>query len=304
MKTGGLRRSVLKDRGVTSPGPEVRDRSGSPDEMSGNAAERIRRIRLTPTDPPCILVPTGWYVTMVTILPRIRNKDQTRSRLLDAALEVIRTKGYAGTSVDDICAAAGVTKGSFFHHFESKEALALAAVTHFGVMAASLFEAGAYRSLADPLDRVLGYIDLRIELLRGRMCDITCLLGTLVQETYDTHPAIRAACEAGMQGHIAEVTREIAAARQRYCPHAAWTAESLARHTQAVIQGALILAKAGGDAGIAVESLGHLRRYIEMLFSGSAGGGGTAMAGGSDGSTGSDGSRGSDGPGDRPPAAR
>jgi TetR/AcrR family transcriptional repressor of nem operon len=48
-------------------------------------------------------------------------QHSSKTRLLDAALTVIRTKGYAATTVDDICHAAGVTKGSFFHHFKSKD---------------------------------------------------------------------------------------------------------------------------------------------------------------------------------------
>jgi TetR/AcrR family transcriptional regulator, transcriptional repressor for nem operon len=47
---------------------------------------------------------------------------------------------------------------------------------------------------------------------------------------------------------------------------AKWTARSLALHTQAVLQGAFILAKAKGDAAVARESIDHLRRYIEQLF--------------------------------------
>jgi DNA-binding transcriptional regulator YbjK len=55
----------------------------------------------------------------------------SRKKLLDAALYVIRAKGYEATTVDDICAAAELSKGSFFHHFKSKEDLALAAAEHF-----------------------------------------------------------------------------------------------------------------------------------------------------------------------------
>ena len=66
--------------------------------------------------------------------------------------------------------------------------------------------------------------------------------------------------------------------RQRFCPfaglafqlfepaHADWSAESLALHTQAVLQGAFILAKAKGGATIAADSIDHLRRYVELLF--------------------------------------
>jgi Bacterial regulatory proteins, tetR family len=45
---------------------------------------------------------------------------------LDAAVQVIRAKGYSAMTIDDVCLAAGLTKGSFFHHFKSKEELALA----------------------------------------------------------------------------------------------------------------------------------------------------------------------------------
>jgi TetR/AcrR family transcriptional repressor of nem operon len=47
----------------------------------------------------------------------------------------------------------------------------------------------------------------------------------------------------------------------------AWTAESLARHMQAVLQGGFILAKAGDDSAYVKESIAHLRRYVEFLFS-------------------------------------
>jgi TetR/AcrR family transcriptional repressor of nem operon len=196
-------------------------------------------------------------------------QTQTRSnpkvKLLDAALCVIRTKGYTATTVEDICLAANVTKGSFFHHFKTKEQLAIEAASHFGLMASGLFEA-PYRGAADPLDRVLGYIDLRIAILRGELPEYTCLLGTMVQEVYDTHPPIRVACDQYISEHAAEVAKDIEAAKKLYAPEAPWSAESLAFYTQAVIQGALVLAKAKLGPEIAVECLTHLRRYVEMLF--------------------------------------
>src|SRR6516165_7173624 len=92
-------------------------------------------------------------------------QPDSRTRLLDTAMQVIRAKGYSGTTVDDICSAAGLTKGAFFHHFESKEDLALAAAAHFSQMAERLFGAAPYRHHADPLDRLLGYVDFRSALL-------------------------------------------------------------------------------------------------------------------------------------------
>jgi TetR/AcrR family transcriptional regulator, transcriptional repressor for nem operon len=190
----------------------------------------------------------------------------SRQKLLEAAIALIREKGYAATSVDDLCGMAGVTKGAFFHHFKSKDTLAIAATDHWIERSSALFEAAPYRAHSDPLDRVLGYLDFRKKLLVGTLVEFSCLAGTMVQEVYVSHPEIARACEASICGHAATLEVDIAAAMKRYRIRARWTAASLALHTQAVLQGAIILAKAKGGADVAIESVEHLRRYIELLF--------------------------------------
>ena len=187
-------------------------------------------------------------------------------RLLDAAVDVIRAKGYSATRVEDICAAAGLTKGAFFHHFAGKEACAIAAAAHFAARADALFDAAPYAALADPRARALGYIDFRKAILQGELPQFTCLLGTMVQEAYETHPAIRQACDRYIREHADRLAADLAAAKAIYAPEATWKPESLALYTQAALQGAFVLAKASGGAEIAVECLDHLRRYVEMLF--------------------------------------
>ena len=193
-------------------------------------------------------------------------RHESKTRLLDAALHVIRAKGYSAATVDDICGAAGVTKGSFFHHFKGKDDLALAAVEHFSTMADGLFATAPYRGLKDPLERLLGYVDFRAAILSGALPEFTCLLGTLVQETYDTHPAIRRACDRCMSSHIAALSRDVTLARQLYAPHAPWSVDSVGYFIQSVLQGAFIFAKAKQSPAVARESLAHLRRYLTLLF--------------------------------------
>lgn len=189
-----------------------------------------------------------------------------RTRLLEAALALVREQGYSSTSVDALCAAAGVTKGAFFHHFRSKDALAVAAANHWSEITGAFFATAPYQQLKDPLQRVLGYLEFRKAILKGELAEYTCLVGTMVQEAYGTSPEIRAACEASICGHAAQVEADIAAAMKQRRLRARWTAASLALHTQAVLQGAFILAKATGDAGVAAASIDHLHRYIELLF--------------------------------------
>jgi TetR/AcrR family transcriptional regulator, transcriptional repressor for nem operon len=193
-------------------------------------------------------------------------KAGARRELLDAALTLIREKGYASTSVDELCAQAGVSKGAFFHHFKSKDALAVAAADHWSEITGALFATAPYHKHEDPLERVLGYVDFRKALIRGELAEFTCLVGTMVQETYATNPDIRKACEASIFGHAAKLVADIAEAMKRHRVRATWTAEGLALHTQAVLQGAFILAKAKGDPKIATASIDHLHRYIELLF--------------------------------------
>jgi TetR/AcrR family transcriptional regulator, transcriptional repressor for nem operon len=196
-----------------------------------------------------------------------RGQD-SRLRILDAALGVFRTKGYTATTVDDLCAAAGVTKGSFFHHFDSKEAAALAAIAHWNETTGALFAAAPYRQVEDPRERLLAYLDFRAALVRGELPEFTCLLGTLVQETFASHPALQAACSAGIEAHARTLVPTIEAAQAQYAPEADWSAESLARHTQAVLQGGFVLAKALDDPRAALDAIAHLKRYVAQLFPG------------------------------------
>jgi TetR/AcrR family transcriptional repressor of nem operon len=191
---------------------------------------------------------------------------QSRTRLLDAALRVIRSQGYAATTVEDICHSAGVTKGSFFHHFKSKDDLALAAVAHWRAMTESFFASAPYHRPVDPLQRLLGYADFRAAILTGELPDYTCLLGTLVQETYGTHPHIRQACDAALTSHVVALTRDVEAAKALYAPNARWTTESVGIFIQSVLQGAFIFAKARQTPEVAREAIDHLRRYLLLLF--------------------------------------
>jgi TetR/AcrR family transcriptional repressor of nem operon len=109
-------------------------------------------------------------------------------------------------------------------------------------------------------------VDLRKAILQGELPEFTCLIGTMVQEVYDTHPAIRVACDKSISEHAATLEADIADCMRLYGVTGDWTACSLALYTQAVIQGAFILAKAKGGPAVAADCIDHLRRYLKLLF--------------------------------------
>lgn len=192
--------------------------------------------------------------------------SSSRERLLDAAIELIRTKGYAAMRVEDVCEATGLTKGSFFHHFASKEEIAMAAAERFASRADAMFTRASYRERGDALQRLLGYIDFRQGAMQGELAAFTCLLGMLAQETFSTHPKLSEAAGRHIDAHAATLEADIAAAQAAHAPDAPWTPHSLALFTQAVIQGAFVLAKSHHDPAIAADCLDHLRRYLELTF--------------------------------------
>ena len=103
----------------------------------------------------------------------MQHQHESKTKLLYATLRVVRAKGYTATRIEDVCAEAGLTKGSFFHHFKSKEDLALSAVAHWDARTAAFFATAPYHDAADPLSRVIAYIEFRKAILTGDLPDFT-----------------------------------------------------------------------------------------------------------------------------------
>ncbi len=189
-----------------------------------------------------------------------------RIALLDAALALVRRQGWAATSIDQLCRTAGVTKGAFFHHFVSKEALGVAAAQHWGTVTSALFAQAAYHRHADPLARILAYLDFRAALAHGPLEQITCFAGTTVQETFASSDPIRAACGDTIFEHAQRLEADFREAIALHPPASPVTAASLALHTQAVLQGGFVIAKARGDNQPVLDAIEHLKRYLTLLF--------------------------------------
>ena len=130
---------------------------------------------------------------------RERRKREVHDRILEAAVDLFEQQGFDATKVDEICELAGVSKGSFYHAFDSKEDLGLAVLEAFGERNARLIAGGPQAHVADPVDRALQLLD-HLMATAGEMWGSGCLLGNFALDLAETHPAIRQAVSDAFRG--------------------------------------------------------------------------------------------------------
>ena len=186
--------------------------------------------------------------------------EETRKKLIDAATDLVRRQGYNATSVDDICRQAGITKGAFFHHYASKEALVEAALDAWRDMFSEVLKGGDFHALRDPRKRVLGFMDFMTGLFADPQMLKSCLAGTTAQEAAMTHPNLRVAantCFVKLEEYFQTLLDGAMKGSRRKVDTA-----SLAALWVATMQGSLILFKASQDASLIAKNMTHVRAYI------------------------------------------
>lgn len=179
----------------------------------------------------------------------------------------MRVRGFNATTVDDICEAAGVTKGGFFHYFKSKEDLAGAAVMRFDDARAKESADAPFRRLADPLERVFGRLDFAKESRGGNKGSTKgCLVGMFAQELSFTNPKLRRACEERFAWIAKDFEADLAEAKALYAPRVDFDPKRLAMLYVSIVQGSLMLAKAAASNRVLVENIEQFRAYLQTLF--------------------------------------
>jgi TetR/AcrR family transcriptional repressor of nem operon len=139
-------------------------------------------------------------------------RPSLREKLASSAVDTLHARGFHGCSIQDITDAAGVPKGSFFNHFENKEALAIEALERY-VKSARL---DILRDQTiSPLERLKRYFNLLTEKIEGAGFQRGCLLGNFALEMADAHPQVRDKLRVAFEGWsriLESVLREAQAA--------------------------------------------------------------------------------------------
>lgn len=187
----------------------------------------------------------------------------TREKLLQAGLALMLSKGYAATTVDEICAAAGVSKGSFYHAFESKEHLALAILDDYFQRQIDAYGNGPHRDIRDPRARALAFVD-HVEATAGGMWRHGCLLGVFALDMADSSPTIQARLAELFERMACGLTRLFEPLLEGSRPERP-SARELADHFIATVEGSIVLAKAHQDGGRIADGVRAFRRYLDCV---------------------------------------
>lgn len=197
---------------------------------------------------------------------RERDPSGTRQALIDATVRLMLKQGFAGTSVDMICKEAGLTKGSFFHHFSSKEGIGKAAVEWWGQMGTSLYAVAWNNSEIDPLEQIHQMLDIMTGFTMRKDDVCVCMVGMMSQELAATNPVIQAACAKELQSWTDNVARMLAAAKKKYKPVTNFDPKAVAWFLNSLWQGSMLVGKACESQAMIRANLKLARVFVDGLF--------------------------------------
>jgi TetR/AcrR family transcriptional repressor of nem operon len=200
-----------------------------------------------------------------------KKAEMTRDRILDAAQAQVMERGFAATSVDAIQEAAGISRGTFFYHFASKDELARALIERYARQDHELTEslmARAENLATDPLQQALVFMGLFEELFREvGPVRAGCLFASYSYEAQlfdeETHRLIADSLE-----HFRRIFGgKLEQAIDRHPPVVPDVDPyDLADLASSAFQGAYVLWRVTNESERIAMPIEHFRKYLELLF--------------------------------------
>jgi TetR/AcrR family transcriptional repressor of nem operon len=178
----------------------------------------------------------------------------TREKLVRTAERLMLRDGYCATRVDDVIGKAGLSKGSFYHFFDSKEALGLAALERYYADRMKRLAAGTYAAETDPLRRANGFLE-HASHVAADVWNAGCLLANLATDAAGSSRVIASALRkrtSDLRALLADLLSPFAT------PDV--TAADLADQFLVCIEGSIVLARIYDDPT-------YLRRGLEQFRS-------------------------------------
>jgi AcrR family transcriptional regulator len=196
--------------------------------------------------------------------------DETREHILAKAESLILERGYAGTSIDDIIKAAGITKGGFFYHFEGKNDLACKLMLRYLVQDEAFFNSLIERASSlteDPLQQYLIFL----KLLAEAMADLPgthpgCLVASFTYEARQFDGDVQKLNADGVRAWRRIFLEMLERAAEKHPLLVDRPLEELADMLTSTIEGGIVVSKVLDDADILPAQLLQYRNYVRLAF--------------------------------------
>src|SRR5690606_13922329 len=209
--------------------------------------------------------------TVPTVESDARSKgERTRERILDFAYDAIIHKGFAGTSIDELVEAAGITKSGFFYHFKDKVDLARQLLVRFLAEDDEVMDQLTLRAqqlVDDPLQRFLLFLNLYAEMVDGlEELHPGCLVASIVYQDQVFDREIQRLNSEAVIRWRARFLGWLEAIDEKYQRVPPLGRQALADGLGAVVEGSIVLAKALNDPKLMGRQLRLFRDMVKATY--------------------------------------
>jgi TetR/AcrR family transcriptional repressor of nem operon len=194
---------------------------------------------------------------------KIREGRSSREAILKAATRLMQIRGYHATSLDDVLGESGVGKGTFYHHFKSKEDLGHAILDQIiGGFLRRTVEPCFSDPAVKPLARIRCFLDRVMEAQRAQNCVGGCPLGNLASELSDTHEGFRGRLVGVFSVWRERLTSALHEAQRQGQVSEACRPEAVAQFLVASLEGAILMTKVTKAITVMEQCVGEMKRYL------------------------------------------
>ena len=190
--------------------------------------------------------------------------ERTRRHIIEKTAPVFNTKGYAGTSLQDLTDATGLTKGSIYGNFENKDAVALAAFDH-NVERVTAYLRERILRREDAVERLLVYPAVYRQFGKIPFLQPGCPILNTATEADDTHPALKEKAAAALAFWKKSVENQVKRGIERREIRKGTDPSRVAVVLMSLIEGALMQAKVSGRSSELKAAMDFLEEYIRGL---------------------------------------
>jgi TetR/AcrR family transcriptional repressor of nem operon len=193
----------------------------------------------------------------------IRPADDTRQRIIEAALQLFWNKGYSSTSIADILDTAGANSGSLYHFFPGKQDLLVAVLNALHANIGPALLDPAWEGVREPIEKIFRLLDRYRSSVLVTEFRYGCPIGNLALELHEPDPPVRALLAANFAAWTAAVERCLDEAKARL-PRGT-DRRALATFVLTTMEGAVMLARTHHSIEPFDQAVQQLRKHFTML---------------------------------------